>query len=76
MNERTEEKKEQDTLCNIMWHYNSAYRRYDTTSLRSAHKKWNEINNQASRIFLINNLCDAVNFEDNGSKIELTFNID
>jgi len=27
-------------------------------------------------IFLINNLCDAVNFEDNGSKIELTFNID
>ena len=27
-------------------------------------------------IFLINNLCDEVNFEENGSKIELTFNID
>jgi serine/threonine-protein kinase RsbW len=26
-------------------------------------------------IFLMNNLCDKVNFEDNGSKIELVFNI-
>jgi serine/threonine-protein kinase RsbW len=27
-------------------------------------------------IFLINNLCDNVNFEENGSKVELTFNIE
>ena len=27
-------------------------------------------------IFLMNHLCDNVNFEDNGSKIELVFNID
>jgi serine/threonine-protein kinase RsbW len=26
-------------------------------------------------IFLMNNLCDKVNFEDNGATIELTFNI-
>ncbi|MDB4835196.1 ATP-binding protein [Cyclobacteriaceae bacterium] len=27
-------------------------------------------------VFLINNLCDTVNFEDKGSKVELVFNID